>query len=133
VSYSTAYSNAFDAVVPTPTPTGTWPYATVDELAATLRIRVTPATVDGLQRALETAATMCDQFMDRPDDQPLPDPPPAGVVATNILWAVDVYKSADAVIGLLGFEQTGTGTLSAGTVARGEAWLVPFKINWAVA
>lgn len=108
-------------------------YATVDQLAAALRIRVTPENTAALQAKLDAAAVNCDQFMDRPVDQPLPDPAPAGVVEANTLIAVDLWKAADAAFGVLGFDQIGTVQVSPGTTARVETLLVPYKIQWGVA
>jgi hypothetical protein len=108
-------------------------YATVDQLAAALRIRVTPENTDALQAKLDAAAVQCDQFMSRPVDDPLPEPAPAGVVEANVLVAVDLWKAADAAFGVLGFEQIGTVRVSPGSVTRVESLLVPYKIGWAVA
>jgi hypothetical protein len=107
-------------------------YATVAQLAAALRIRVTPDNTDALQAKLDAAADQCDQFMDR-GDVALPDPTPVGVVEANVLVAVDLWKAADAAFGVLGFEQIGAVTVSPGSVARVESLLIPYKIGWAIA
>ncbi len=106
-------------------------YATVDQLAAALRIRVTPENTPVLQAKLDAAADNCDQFMDR--DAPLPDPAPAGVIEANVLVAVDLWKAADAAFGVLGFEQIGAIRVTPGTTARVESLLIPYKERWGVA
>ena len=49
-------------------------YATPDQLAVALDIRVTPANTDLLEACLEAAAAEIDHTLDRID--PLPDPAP---------------------------------------------------------
>ena len=108
-------------------------YATVDQLAAALRIRVTPENTASLQAKLDAAAIDCDQFMDRPADDPLPVPPPAGVVEANILVAVDLWKGSDAAFGVIGFEQVGAVRVSPGATDRVANLLIPYKVQWGVA
>jgi hypothetical protein len=108
-------------------------YATVEQLAAALRIRVTAENTDSLQSKLDATAVEIDQYLDRPAEDPLPDPPPAGVVEANILMAVDGWKAADAAFGVIGFEQIGAIRVSPDQIARVEGLLVPYKVRWAVA
>jgi hypothetical protein len=82
-------------------------YATVDELAAALHVKVTPEREPDLERALEAAASEIDQDLDRDPLDPLPDPAPPAIVATNIDRAVEWYKAADAAYGIVGVEDTG--------------------------
>ena len=82
-------------------------YATPDQLATALRIQVNAANQELLDFCLESAAGEIDYELDRLLDDPLPDPPPAIVVRTNVNRAVEWYKSADAAYGIVGFEQVG--------------------------
>jgi hypothetical protein len=106
-------------------------YASVEELAQVLRIRVTPENTDALQRALDAAADEIDQWLDR--DDPLPDPAPAGVVSANLTMAVDVWKSADAAFGVIGSDVTGAVRVSSNSVARHQGLLMPWKQKWGIA
>lgn len=108
-------------------------YATVEELAAALRIRVTPTNTDGLQSKLDAAAVVIDQFLDRPTDQPLPVPPPANVVEANVNIAVELAKAADAAFGVVGYADVGALRVSTDAVARQAALLIPHKIQFGIA
>lgn len=107
-------------------------YATVDELAAALRVRVTDANRASLQQKLDAAAVEIDQFLDRED--PLPDPAPPNVIEANINAGVDLVKAADAAFGIVGLSDIGALRVStADAVARQAGLLMPHKQRFGVA
>jgi len=105
-------------------------YATVDELAEALHIRVTPEKTDALQRALDAAAEEIDHDLDRTD--PLPTPVPAAIVQTNIDRGVEWWKAADAAYGIIGVEDTGAIRAPLDGFARHAQSLTPFKQRWGI-
>ena len=114
-------------------------YATVDELAAALRLSVTAANTDALQRCLDAAAREIDDVIDRVPAV-APDPPwqPVGddlalAKSENILRGVEWWKANDAAWGVLGFADTGALRLPRSTFARHAATLLPLKQQWGVA
>lgn len=113
------------------TPGAGWPYATVAQLAAAIRIRVTDDNRAALQRCLDAAAEEIDADLDRLD--PLPVPTPAAITATNIARAVEWWKAADAAYGIIGFEDTGAIRAPRDGFARHAATLTPWKQQWGVA
>ena len=108
-------------------------YATVDDLAGALHLRVTPENQQSLQRAIDAAAVEIDQDLDRPLDQPLPDPAPPAIVHANIALGVEAFKMPDAAFGILGFDDTGAVRAAKDTIPRYWALLTPYKIGWGVA
>ena len=106
-------------------------YATVDELAAALRIRVLPDNTAALQACLDAAAEEIDFELDRTD--PLPDPPPFVVNRTNVNRAVEWFKAADAANGIIGFEQIGLIYAPKDGFARHAVTIVSQKQQWGVA
>ena len=108
-------------------------YATVDDLADALHLRVTPENQTALQRALDAAAVEVDQDLDRPPELPLPDPPPPAIVHANIALAVEAFKMPDAAFGILGFDDTGAVRAAKDTVPRYWSLLTPYKIGWGIA
>lgn len=108
-------------------------YATVDDLANALHVRVTPENQTSLQRALEAAATEIDQDLDRPLELPLPTPAPDAIVQANIALAVEAYKLPDSAYGILGFDDTGAIRAAKDTIPRYWGLLTPFKVNWGLA
>lgn len=106
------------------------PYATVDELAAALRITVTAANTASLQACLDAAAAEIDHAVDRLD--PIPD----GDALTNrisILRGVEWWKSNDAAFGVIGFDETGALQAPRDGFARHERALVPLKQQFGIA
>lgn len=81
-------------------------YATVDELAAGLRIRVNPDNTDLLQACLDAAAVEIDHEADRRADDPI-DPADALANRLNVLRGVEWYKANDAAFGIIGSDDTG--------------------------
>ena len=106
-------------------------YATVDQLAAALRMRAsTPEITDQLQSCLDAAAEEIDHDLDRLD--PLPAPAPAAVIQVNIDRAVEWYKAADAAYGIIGFDQTGVVRIPKDGFGRYAANLTPWKQRWGI-
>ena len=105
-------------------------YATVDELAAALRIRVTVDNTAALQACLDAAAQEIDDAVDRVD--PVPDGD-ALANRVNLLRGVEWWKANDAAFGALGFEQIGVLRLPKSTFARHAVTLTPLKQQWGVA
>src|SRR5215831_19857080 len=93
-------------------------YATVDELAAKLKIRVTPENTPALQACIDAAAVEIDHHIDVSADSPAVDPadPLAGQV--NLARAVEWWKAADATFGVVGFTDTGALQAPKNTFAR---------------
>lgn len=108
------------------------PYATVDELAEALRTRVTADNQAGLQACIDAATAEIDHEVDRPVEFPIPD----GDALANrvcIARAVEWWKSADAVFGMVGFDQIGALQMPRDGFARHAAALIPLKIGWGIA
>jgi hypothetical protein len=105
-------------------------YATADQLAAALEIRVTATNTELLEACLEAAAAEIDHTLDRIDV--LDDPPPDLVVRTNVNRAVEWYKAPAAYNGGVGFDQTGVLTAPASGFERHAAALVPLKQQWGI-
>jgi hypothetical protein len=107
-------------------------YATVDQLAAALRVRVTPDNTPTLQACLDAAAEEIDQDIDRPEDDPLdPADPLAGRV--NLARGVEWFKANDAAFGLIGSDQTGVLTAPRDGFNRHAYTLTPLKRRWGLA
>ena len=107
------------------------PYATPDELAAALRIRVTAENTATLQACVEAAAQEIDHYVDRADDPVPVDDPLAGRV--NIVRGVEWFKANDAAFGMVGFDATGVLTAPRDGFARHAADLVPLTQTFGVA
>jgi len=113
-------------------------YATVDELAAALRLTVTANNTAALQRCLDSAAREIDATIDAVPPV-APDPPwtPVGadlalIKSTNILRGVEWWKANDAAWGVLGFAEVGAMKLPRSTFARHAATLIPLKQQWGI-
>lgn len=104
-------------------------YATVDELAAALRIRVNADNTPALQACLDAAAEEIDHSVDRLD--PLP---PDGRLANrvNILRGVEWWKANDAAFGVIGLDDTGALQAPRNGFRRHAAALIPLKQQWGV-
>jgi hypothetical protein len=105
-------------------------YATVDELAAALRITVTSANQASLTACLDAAAIEIDASMDRTD--PI-DPADPLANRVNILRGVEWYKAQDAAFGVIGMAETGALTAPRNTFARHRIALLPNKQLFGVA
>lgn len=116
---------------PEPVPPGQ-PYATVDELAQALRIRVTDTNTPGLQACLNAAAQEIDHEIDRREGEPIP----AGDALANrvnIARGVEWYKANDAAFGMVGFDEAGALTVPRDAFARHAQALTPLKQQWGLA
>jgi len=105
-------------------------YASVDELAAALRIRLTAENTPQLQLCLDAAAQEIDDAIDRVD--PVPDGDPLAN-RVNLLRGVEWFKANDAAFGVIGFDETGALRLPKSTFARHAVTLTPLKQQWGVA
>jgi hypothetical protein len=108
-------------------------YATVDDLASALHIKITEEKTPALERALDAAAAEIDQDLDRLAEDPLPDPPPAAIVQTNIDRAVEWWKAADAAYGIVGVEDTGAIRAPKDGFARHAQNISAYKQRWGIA
>lgn len=105
-------------------------YATVDELAAALRVKVTAETTDTYQRCLDAAAEEIDHTIDRVTPV---DPADPLLNRVNILRGVEWVKANDAAFGVIGFDETGALQAPRDGFRRHEATLLPLKEQWGVA
>jgi hypothetical protein len=107
-------------------------YATVEQLAAALRVAVTPKNSDALRQSLDAAATEIDHYCDRPSDDPISaDDPLAGMV--NISRGLEWFKANDAVFGAVGFHDIGVLSAPADPFSRHAATLTPLKVRFGIA
>lgn len=109
-------------------------YATVDELAAALRITATPANTEALQACLDAAALEIDTAMCRLD--PTAGLPPEGEPLANrinLVRGVEWFKAQDAAFGVIGFADTGALQAPRNTFARHAVTLLPLKEQFGVA
>lgn len=105
-------------------------YATVDELAAALRIAVTSANTAGLQACLDAAAIEIDQTISA--TTPI-DPADPLANRVNVLRGVEWWKSNDAAFGVIGMADTGALQAPRNGFRRHAATLIPLKQRWGVA
>ena len=108
-------------------------YATVEELAAALRVQVSAKNEDLLQSCLDAATVEIDSWLGRFDLDPLPVPPPALVTRVNVDRGVEFYKSSDAVFGGVGFADTGILTVKLDGFNRHAVTLLPLVQTFGVA
>jgi hypothetical protein len=107
-------------------------YASVEQLAAALRVAVTPKNSDLLDQSLAAAAIEIDHYCDRlPDDPIAADDPLAGMV--NIARAIEWFKANDAAFGAVGFADIGVLSAPADPFARHAATLTPLKVQFGIA
>ena len=99
-------------------------YATVDELAAALRITATPANEAGLQACLDAAAVEIDSALDRIDPVEADD---ALANRVNLLRGVEWFKGQDAAFGVIGMAETGALRAPANGFHRHYVSLLPHK------
>jgi hypothetical protein len=105
-------------------------YATIDQLAEALEIRVTDANRQLLTDCLEAAALEIDHFL---EGQPIVAPPEALLVRTNINRAVEWVKAPATYNGGVGFTDTGILQSPASGFERHAAALLLFKMAWGLA
>ncbi len=102
-------------------------YATVDELAAALRIALTPGNTPSLQACLDAAATEIDYAVGE-----IVNPPDPLLNRVNLLRGVEWWKANDAAFGSPA-GQPGTLQLPASSFAPHSATLTPLKSVFGVA
>ena len=107
-------------------------YATVDQLAAALRIRVTAENTATLQACLDAAAAEIDHDVDRLPDDPVPAGDPLAN-RVNLLRGVEWWKANDAAFGVIGFDQTGALQAPRDGFNRHAYTLTPLKQQWGLA
>ncbi len=106
------------------------PYASVEELAALLRVRVADRA-DALQRVLESAAFEIDAELGRAEPF---SPPPALVVEVNLERAVEHWQQQQSPFGLIGLGTDITPAFSArDSWDRHAHKLAPLKETWGFA
>lgn len=108
-------------------------YATVEQLAAALRVAVTVKNQDWLQQSVDAAAAVVDHLIDRPADEPLPVPPPALATTENVAIAIEIYKANDAAFGAVGFDNIGVLSVPGDVYGRHANALLPLKILHGIA
>jgi hypothetical protein len=107
-------------------------YATVDQLAAALRVAVTTKNSEWLESCLDAAASVVDHLCDRPADNPMPGPPPALAVTENVSIGIEFYKANDAAFGAVGFADIGVLSVPDDVYGRHANTLIPLKIQFGV-
>jgi hypothetical protein len=106
-------------------------YATVDQLAAVMRLAVTAKNQAFLQQCLDGAAQEIDHYCGRLAASPLPPTDPlAGLV--NVVRGVEWYKANDAVFGGVGFADVGILTVPKDSFGRYAAALTPLVQTFGV-
>jgi hypothetical protein len=109
-------------------------YATVDELAAALRVTVTAQNTPMLQACLDAAAIEIDATIDLIDPTLGLDPAKLPLAnRVNVLRGVEWFKSNDAAFGVIGTADTGALQAPKNTFARHAAALTPLEEQWGVA
>src|SRR5262245_15797977 len=108
-------------------------YATVDELAAAMRLTVTAKNTAWLQSCLDAAALEIDHWLGRAVDDPLPTPPPALAQQVNVARGVEWWKANDATFGGVGFADVGILKVPADAFARHAANLMPMVQSFGIA
>jgi len=117
-------------------------YATPEELADALNVRLTAGNTASMQACLDAAAAEIDAEIDwLPTPEPLIEPPPplltddklALANRINLVRAVEWWKSNAAAFGVIGFDQTGTLTAPRDGFSRHAYALTPLKQQWGIA
>lgn len=107
-------------------------YATIAELAAALRIRISAENTATLQACLDAAAVEIDHAVDRTAEDPIPAGDPLAN-RVNVLRGVEWWKANDAAFGVIGFDETGVLQAPRDGFARHGRTLVPLKTRWGLA
>lgn len=108
-------------------------YATIDQLAAAMRLTVTAKNQDWLTECLEAAAAEIDHALGRPAENPLPDPPPSLAVVVNVDRGVEWWKANDATFGGVGFADTGILRVPKDSFERHATNLIPLTLTFGIA
>jgi|GraSoiStandDraft_46_1057282.scaffolds.fasta_scaffold668446_2 hypothetical protein len=105
-------------------------FATVEDLAEALEIRVTLQNQALLRDCLDAAGAEIEHFL---EDAVTINPPQGLLVRTNVNRAVEWFKAPATYNGGVGFIDTGTLKAPTSGFERHAAALLPFKRNWGVA
>lgn len=105
-------------------------YATIEQLAEALEIRVTVENTRLLHDCLSAAATEIEHFL---EGAPIVNPPLGMIVRTNVNRAVEWYKAPATYNGGVGFVDTGELTAPASGFERHAAALLPYRRTWGIA
>lgn len=105
-------------------------YATPQELADALEVRLTPENEKVLNDCLEAAADEIDHCLNDADSI---WPADAIVVRTNVNRAVEWYKAPAAYNGGVGFADVGLLATPTSGFERHAAALLPLQTSWGVA
>lgn len=110
-------------------------YATIEELAAALRITVTAANTSTLEACLEAAVVEIDDAIDAvPEAVPSWSEQQLALLnRVNVLRGVEWFKANDAAFGVLGFDQTGAVRIPKASFTRHALTLLPLKEQFGVA
>jgi hypothetical protein len=103
-------------------------YATPQELADALELRLTPENEPVLTDCLEAAADEIDHCV-----EVFTNPVPALVVRTNVNRAVEWYKAPATYNGGVGFADVGILVAPRSGFERHAAALLPLQTSWGVA
>jgi hypothetical protein len=106
-------------------------YATAAELAAALRVRVTPETEPWLTACVDAASAEIDADLDRLD--PVPDNVPAQLHTVCLARGVEWFKSNDAAFGVIGYAETGALRAPRDAFDRHRTVIAPYKQRWGFA
>jgi hypothetical protein len=106
-------------------------YATAEDLAEALEIRVTPDNQQLLDDCLAAAATEIDLFL---VDCDVADPSAMPIIGrTNVNRAVEWYKAPATYNGGVGTTETGTMAAPTSGFDRHAAVLTPLRTRWGLA
>lgn len=106
-------------------------YATAEQLAEALEIRVTPDNQPLLDDCLAAAATEIDSFL---TDCDVADPSAVAIISrTNVNRAVEWYKAPAVYNGGVGAVETGTMAAPSSGFNRHAAALTPLRVRWGLA
>lgn len=107
-------------------------YASVEELAGALGIRLTTENTAPLQACLDAAAIEIDHTIAATEDAPI-DPTNALANRVNLVRGVEWWKANDAAFGVIGFDQVGSLQAPRDSFSRHQKSLVPIKQRFGVA
>jgi hypothetical protein len=107
-------------------------YATVEQLAVELRIKLVEGDRPRLQACLDAAGQEIDHYVNRFVDDPIPEGDPLAervCLMRGLEWA----KANDAAFGAIGFADSGVLTAPRDQFARWGRTLIPLKQQFGVA
>ena len=105
-------------------------YATPEELAGALGVRMTAENAEPLQACLDAAAMEIDHYVDRTEPLAVPN---ALANRVNLVRGVEWWKTNDAAFGVIGFDQMGSLQAPRDSFKRHQKDLTPLKERFGVA